>query len=248
METTRKRIETPPLAAAPLPIKLDIGSGGFKRPGYIGIDILPAGANNHDIDIVCDIERDRWPLPDNSCSHLFSSHCFEHVDMRNLPYIFTEMTRVAADGAKVEVWNPYVFHRDGYIMGHTTYLSEEHYYHLCCGLQAAWAASLGGRWFLEEIRYHVDPRVIESLEDIGIEADLAINHFNNIVKEFGIFVLIDKTGTSTRQHWVFDRTMVDESSMYGGPPMRDSRELNRRLLTVGQYVPQIAREKKATQA
>ena len=225
--------------------KIDIGSGGFKRPGYIGVDILPPGGNNHDIDVVCDIEREKWPLADNSVSHIFSSHCLEHVDMRNLFHIYKEMTRVAADGCKIEIWNPYAFHRDATIISHTTYLTEETYYHFCCGQQAAWAVGLGGKWFLEEVRYHVDPRAIESLEDIGIPADVAINHFNNIVKEFGIFVVVDKTGLSKRQHWVFDRIMIDEVSLYGGPPMRETRELNKRLLTVGQYVPQLKREKEA---
>lgn len=222
--------------------KIDIGSGGFKRPGHIGIDILQPGANSHDIDLVCDIERERWPLDDGSVSHLFSSHCFEHVSMCNLQHIFKEMTRVAANGAMIEIWNPYVFHRDAYVLGHATYLSEEIYYHLCCGQQAAWAPSLGGSWFIEEIRYHVDPRVIESLADIGIGEDIAINHFNNVVKEFGMFIVVDKSGTSTRKHWVFDRVAVDETTAYGGPPMRETRNANRRLLTVGQYVPQLKRE------
>lgn len=222
--------------------KIDIGSGGFKRPGHIGIDILPPGGNNHDIDIVCDIEREQWPIEDNSVSHIFSSHCFEHVHLANLHHIFKEMTRIASDGAKIEIWNPYAFHRDAHVIGHITYLTEEIYYHICCGLQARWAASLGGKWFIEEIRYHVDPLVIKSLEVIGINPDLAINHFNNVVKEFGMFIVVDKTNGSSRQHWVFDRIMVDDTAAYGGPPMRETRNLNRRLLTVGQYVPQIKPE------
>lgn len=227
-------------------IKLDIGSGGFKRPGYVGIDILPPGENNHDIDIVCDIEKERWPIEDNSVSHIFSSHCFEHVSKESIPYIFKEMSRVAADGCKIEIWNPYAFHRDGHVIGHITYLTEELYYHICCGMQAGWSASLGAKWFLEEIRYHVDTRAIESLQDIGIHPDLAINHFNNVVKEFGVFIFVDKTDRPL-MHWVFNRVMVDDSSQYGGAPMRETRNENRRILTVGQYVPQLRREKIAVE-
>jgi hypothetical protein len=224
--------------------KIDIGSGGFKQPGYIGIDILLPHGGNHDIDIVCDIERERWPLEDNSVSHIFSSHCFEHVQANSLVHIFSEMTRVAAHGAKVEIWNPYAFHRDAFVLGHTNYLTEEIYYHICCGQQSAWADRLGGKWFLEEIRYHVDSRVIECLSNIGIEAEIAINHFNNIVKEFGIFAVIEKGHSLGRQLWVFDRVTVDDTTVYGGPPLRETRDTNRRLLSVGQYVPAIASENK----
>ncbi len=34
-------------------MKIDIGSGGFKRPGFVGLDIVPGEG----VDLICNIER-----------------------------------------------------------------------------------------------------------------------------------------------------------------------------------------------
>jgi hypothetical protein len=207
--------------------KIDIGSGDFKKPGFVGIDIVQSG----DVDIVCDIERSRWPLEDESVCEVFSSHCFEHIEVNNLIHIFSEMTRVCVDGAKVEIWHPYLMHRDAYLLGHIARLSEEMYYHFCL-LHRTWAPALGARWLLKEVRYHVDPGVIASCEKLGICADFAVNHLFNVVKEVGIFIEIDKT--HSLDPGAFERTIVDDVATV---PLRESRNRNRRVLSVGAYVP-----------
>ena len=221
--------------------KIDIGSGGFKRPGYIGIDILPPSVNyNHDVDKVVDIEREVWPFEDNSCSVLFSSHVFEHVTKDNLSHIFSEMTRIAEDGAKIEIWNPYVWHRDAFLLGHNTFLNEEIYYHLCCGLQSRWAEILGAKWFIDEIRYHCDYRELECFAARGIDADFAINHLINVVKEFGVFITIDKSDSRTEPCWIFERKTVRDLTPH--IPLRETRDLEPRLLTTGQYVVSMPKD------
>ena len=56
-------------------IKLDIGCGGNKQPGFVGLDVrkLPG------VDIVQDIEKFPWPLPNESVSFAMASHVLEHI-------------------------------------------------------------------------------------------------------------------------------------------------------------------------
>jgi hypothetical protein len=198
-------------------MKIDIGSGGFKREGFIGVDNVPSP----DTDVVCNLEAEKLPFEDNSVSYIFSSHCLEHIRSEKLVPIFDEFSRVCQDGAAIEIWNPYAFHRDGYVLGHITFLTEEIYHHLC-GLQDIWAPALGARWDLKEIRYHVPPN---TLAEAAASAEFAVTHLNQVVKEFGVFIQVNK-GQPASPHTPH-RTLVDEAQPL---PMRSTRELNLRPL------------------
>jgi hypothetical protein len=56
-------------------IMLDIGCGENKQPGFVGLDYraLPG------VDIVWDIHKRPWPLPNNSVLTAMASHLLEHV-------------------------------------------------------------------------------------------------------------------------------------------------------------------------
>ncbi len=69
------------------PVKIDLGCGGSKRPGYLGIDILPLGG----VDYVVDLEKGLPFIPDNVVDEYYSSHFLEHVE--NLGLILGEMHR-----------------------------------------------------------------------------------------------------------------------------------------------------------
>ena len=56
-------------------IKLDIGCGGDKLPGFVGIDILPLPG----VDIVHNLENTPWPLPDECAHSAVASHVLEHL-------------------------------------------------------------------------------------------------------------------------------------------------------------------------
>ncbi len=57
-------------------IKLDIGCGASKNPGFAGIDYAQYG----DVDIVHNVEQTPWPLPDESVVLAVSSHLVEHLN------------------------------------------------------------------------------------------------------------------------------------------------------------------------
>lgn len=57
-------------------IRLDIGCGENKNPGFVGIDMLPLKG----VDIVWDLEETPWPLPDECVLTATASHVLEHID------------------------------------------------------------------------------------------------------------------------------------------------------------------------
>ena len=56
-------------------IRLDIGCGGNKNPGFVGLDARPLDG----VDIVWDVLKFPWPLPDESVLIATASHLLEHI-------------------------------------------------------------------------------------------------------------------------------------------------------------------------
>lgn len=91
-------------------MKLDIGCGVNKLPGFKGIDL--AG----DADILHDLFVTPWPIKTSSVTEAFSSHFIEHIP-HYLPQFegqdgwwvfFKELYRVMKKGATVRFIHPYV--------------------------------------------------------------------------------------------------------------------------------------------
>jgi len=57
-------------------IKVDLGCGAMKQPGFVGVDNRPLPG----VDIVHDLELFPWPLPDACASLVMTSHLLEHLD------------------------------------------------------------------------------------------------------------------------------------------------------------------------
>ena len=57
-------------------IRLDIGCGAAKQPGFVGMDRQPLEG----VEIVHDWNDYPWPLPDESCILVMASHVVEHVN------------------------------------------------------------------------------------------------------------------------------------------------------------------------
>jgi hypothetical protein len=168
-------------------LRLDIGCGSLKREGFLGVDILDVA------DYQCDIANQDLPFPDDSASHIFSSHCLEHIHPTQLGHVFREFTRVAKDGALLELWHPFSMHRDAFIFDHKSFLNEEHYYHIAYRFPDHWEPILGARWTLDEIRYSVEPRILVDLIQRGVDLDFAVNYLHSVVREIGAFVRVHKT-------------------------------------------------------
>lgn len=73
--TEKKLLYSDLLEKNNLGVKLDIGCGASKQQGFVGIDVRPFPG----VDIVWDIEKFPWPLPDNCASFAMTSHVVEHI-------------------------------------------------------------------------------------------------------------------------------------------------------------------------
>lgn len=86
---------------APAPLKIDIGCGKKKRPGFLGLDSNPLSG----VDIVHDLTRFPWPLEDNCAEELVMDNVIEHLP--DTVATFNELHRIARPGSRVEIIYPY---------------------------------------------------------------------------------------------------------------------------------------------
>lgn len=84
-------------------ILLDIGCGENKQKGFVGMDRrkLPG------VDIVHDLERFPYPLPDESCLTIVGSHIVEHIKPWLMLDFMNELWRIAKVGAQLYFVHPY---------------------------------------------------------------------------------------------------------------------------------------------
>ena len=82
-------------------LRIDVGCGKKKRPGFVGIDCHPLPS----VDIVHDLTQFPWPLEDNCAEEIVLDNVIE-----NLPdtvATFDELHRIAMPGCRVTIEYPY---------------------------------------------------------------------------------------------------------------------------------------------
>jgi acetyltransferase-like isoleucine patch superfamily enzyme len=80
-------------------VRVDLGCGAHKAPGYIGVDIFPAPG----VDIVADLST-AFPFEDNSVDELRAYDFIEHIPDRLRT--MNEIWRVCKNGAAVDLFVP----------------------------------------------------------------------------------------------------------------------------------------------
>ena len=82
-------------------IRLDLGCGSIKRPGFIGLDLSIYA------DITWDIS---WGIPfnDNSVKEIRSDHFFEHLELLRVYKILQECLRVLVPGGILDFTIPHI--------------------------------------------------------------------------------------------------------------------------------------------
>ena len=81
-------------------MKIDLGSGGCRQEGFLGIDRYPLEG----VDVVADL-NETFPLANDSVDLLFASHSLEHL--KDLISVVREIYRVCKHGAQVCIVAPY---------------------------------------------------------------------------------------------------------------------------------------------
>ena len=84
-------------------IRLDVGCGFNKQHGFIGMDKRKVDG----VDIVHDVEKFPWPLPDNSCCVIMMSHLVEHIKPWLQIDLMNEAWRVMEVGGLLMIATPY---------------------------------------------------------------------------------------------------------------------------------------------
>ncbi len=166
------------------PLAIDIGCGWAKRPGFIGVDkdAVP------DVEHRVDVEREPLPFADRSVGTIFTSHCLEHLADQAL--IFREMSRVAVNGAGLEIWTPYAWTDEAFIYTHRTFFTELHYLHPCVMFPDHWKDILGATWQLREFQFVVSETTLGDLGRNGVSLDFALKYLKGVAVEFGTHLTI----------------------------------------------------------
>ncbi len=87
-------------------LKLNLGCGARKFEGFLGVDKYGAP------DVLLDLEQLPWPWPDSSVDEVKLIHVLEHLgrDPEVFIGIMTELYRVCAPGAVIEIVVPHPRH------------------------------------------------------------------------------------------------------------------------------------------
>lgn len=89
-------------------MRLNLGCGNRKFPGWLNVDKVAACKP----DQVVDVEVLPWPWPDDSVEEVLLAHVLEHLGAQTDVYlgIIKELYRVCRDGAKITVIVPHPRH------------------------------------------------------------------------------------------------------------------------------------------
>ena len=86
-------------------VRLDLGCGANKQDGFVGIDArdLPG------VDIVWDLEKTPWPLPNECAMVAVASHLVEHINPHGGGFIkfMDEAWRVLRPGGQLAISTPH---------------------------------------------------------------------------------------------------------------------------------------------
>ena len=87
---------------------LDVGCGGRKLPGSVGMDILKLPC----VDVVHSFNQVPWPFADHSFDLVFLNHALEHVG--DVVAVMNEIHRVLKPGGRAVIQVPYFRCADAY--------------------------------------------------------------------------------------------------------------------------------------
>jgi hypothetical protein len=99
MRKANRKLAAKRAARAPQLLKLDLGCGGNRREGYLGVDRIPGGKVDLVLDLVARTSSGvfrPWPWKDNSVGRVHCSHMLEHLDQEERAHFVRELYRVLA--------------------------------------------------------------------------------------------------------------------------------------------------------
>jgi len=161
-------------------VSIDVGCGSSKKPGCIGIDLLPAPGVDH----VLDILKEDLPFQNRSVDYIFSSHFIEHISPPNR--VWQEFSRVAKDGCGIEIWSPFAHSDEAFLPGHVQNWSKINWHHLAVSQRNFYSPNFlqGGYWQWQECLYIIYPETLSEFNSLKIPLQFAVRHMVNVVVEW----------------------------------------------------------------
>jgi ubiquinone/menaquinone biosynthesis C-methylase UbiE len=105
-------------------MKLNLGCGGKRLEGFVGVDRYPTPA----VDVLADLGG-RLPFASDTVDEILLDNVIEH--MPDIPALMREMHRVCRDGATITVLTPHFTSlsswRDPTHLHHLSYFSLDHF-------------------------------------------------------------------------------------------------------------------------
>ena len=104
-------------------MKVDLGCGRLKRPGFIGVDSEPLEG----VDKVADLSS-KFPFEDNSVEYVYSSHVLEH--MTDPLHFLSEVHRILEVGGVAELKLPLAGCQASFQFDHKTFWMARDFYYM----------------------------------------------------------------------------------------------------------------------
>ena len=127
-----------------LPLRIDIGCGGKKREGFIGVDQYPMPGVDH----ICRVGVEPLPFGDATVDEAHCSHFYEHLTAIQRMQFMNELFRVMKPKATCAVIVPHW--ASGRAYGDLTHqwppVSEFHFYYLLRSWREENAPHTDKRW------------------------------------------------------------------------------------------------------
>lgn len=185
-------------------MKINIGSGIKRIPGYLNID----NDSKAKPDFVLDLESDILPFEDNTIDHVIAHHILEHLG-DGFFHCFKELYRVCKHNTLIDIRVPHPRH-DCYIIDPThkrpiypltlNMFSKE--FNRECLRNNSGETPLGLIYdidfILENHTFTIDPYWREQFQNFTEEqCEHAARSFNNVIVEIGIQLKVNKDERST---------------------------------------------------
>lgn len=97
------KVQIEPVLEEKRGIRLDVGCGGNKNKGFVGMDKRPLEC----VDIVHDLEVFPYPLDDESCLMIVASHIVEHIKPWLMLDFMNELWRIMKPDGQLAISMPY---------------------------------------------------------------------------------------------------------------------------------------------
>ncbi len=162
--------------------RIAIGCCGEKQRGCSTFDsaTLPA------VESVVEFTNKPLAFGDATLDYVFASFCPEHLPSARS--FFEEISRVARDGATLDLWLPCATDSSSPLPSSTASWGEGLFEQMCLRSPEVWRQGLKKAWLWRELNYCIAAETLQDMELRRIDLPFAVKYFKNIAYELNLVV------------------------------------------------------------